>query len=94
MAMHRRRKSGILYLVFGAVWLAFWAIGWAVAAGDRMHWWSLVMAVAWLASGSFELWRYRRQAAAFMHEDGVTPAAEATSPQTGPAPRQSVDPIQ
>ncbi len=71
MAIERRRNAAVAYLVIGAAWLIFGAIGWAVAPGISTHWWNFGLAIAWLASGSYELWRYRRQTAAFIEENGV-----------------------
>jgi hypothetical protein len=71
MAIDRRRKAAVAYLAIGAAWLIFGAIGWAVAPESSTHWWNLGLAIAWLASGSLELWRYRRQMAAFVEENRV-----------------------
>jgi len=71
MALERRRNAAVAYLVIGAVWFIFWAILWAVPPDAPIHWVNLVLSIAWLVSGSVELWRYRRLMAAFIEENGV-----------------------
>ncbi len=71
MAIERRRNAAVTYLILGAAFLVFGAVVWAVAPVKPAHWWNLVLGIAWLASGSVEMARYRRQMAAFIEENGI-----------------------
>jgi hypothetical protein len=71
MALQRRRNAAVAYLVIGAAWFIYWVLLLAVPPETPTHWVNLVLAIAWLASGAFELRRYRRQMAAFTEESGV-----------------------
>lgn len=71
MAIERRRNAAVMYLILGAVFLVLGAVAWAVAPVNPSHWWNLVLGVAWLASGSFAMVRYRRQMTAFIEENGI-----------------------